>query len=45
METLYKIVELDSNQTLFKGGLKECESMLEYFLNHGHDAFLEEIKA
>jgi hypothetical protein len=42
MKTLHKIVDDQSNETLFQGTLKECETMLEYFLSHDHDAFLTE---
>jgi hypothetical protein len=42
MKILHKIVDNQSKEILFQGTLKECETMLEYFLSHDHDAFLTE---
>lgn len=43
MKSLYKIVDDQSKETLFQGTLKECETMLQYFLEHNYEAFLMEI--
>jgi hypothetical protein len=41
MKHKFKIVDDTLKKILFTGTLTECEIMLEYFLSHDHDAFIE----
>jgi hypothetical protein len=41
MKPKFKIIDDTFQEILFTGTLTECEIMLTYFLNHGHDAYIE----